>query len=136
MTPVFQAQYDDCFRACLASLANCDLEDIPHFFAGLSNGEPVPAHRRMAIDNWFTRLGLALIRFPLPAESEPQALWMMQESNPGPHYILTGRNTKGQDHAVVAYGDQVVHDPAGTRHGVLVPHASEMYGVCMIGLLL
>lgn len=135
MIPVKQRANDDCFRACLASLAETQLEAIPHFFAGLRNGEHIAPDTRAMIDDWFRARGFVLIRFPIPADNQEHALWVMHESNPGAHYILTGRSRKMLDHAVVAKDGYVVHDPA-TPARELIPHVSGMYGVCMIGCLI
>lgn len=135
MTPVLQNEQDDCFRACLASLADKPLHHIPHFFRALRNGEPIDGDRQECIRAWFADIGLCLIRFPLPVPDLVTALNIMNLSHPGPHYILTGRTQKGLDHAVIARDGQLVHDPALPRQGLFKPHTGGAFGVCMIGVL-
>lgn len=135
MTPVFLREADDCFRACLASLADKPLHHVPHFFKGLRNGEPIDADRQECIRQWFASLGLCLIRFPLPVPDLTMALEVMHMSHPGPHYILTGRTINGLDHAVIARDGAVVHDPALPGLGLFAGHEHGTFGICMIGVL-
>lgn len=135
MTPVMQLEQDDCFRACLASLADKPLNQVPHFFRGLRNGQPIDEQTQGRIQIWFKSLGLCLIRFPLPLDTLNAALIAMALSHPGPRYILTGRSIKGTDHAVIARDGHIVHDPAHPPVGLFSGHENGVFGVCMIGVL-
>lgn len=107
MKPVDQTIFDgvngDCMAACVASILEVAIEDVPNFCAG-------------ATDKWFERLadwlepnGLYPLCFTLDGEWRPQGL-----------HVLAGKSPRGDWlHAVVAKGREVVHDPHPSRAGIL-----------------
>ena len=103
MKPVDQTLFGspggNCLPACVASLLNLTIEDVPHFGA----------------EDWFDRLndwlaprGYYAMCFTLPTEWRPPGL-----------YILAGKSPRFTTlHAVVARGNEVIHDPHPSRAGV------------------
>ena len=95
--------YGDCHRACIASILELGIDDVPHF---LHDGDQEKAHER--INQWFEEnelrgISIAYDTYPLTA---------MKNLNPGMYYILTAMSTNDVGHAVVCLEDQIVHNPA------------------------
>lgn len=96
----------NCFQACVASLFELALDDVPHFCAH---------------EDWLARL---------EAWAAERGYWPMLLRLPTDHswspavpYILSGQSPRRPDepdklHAVVACGDVVLHDPHPSRDGV------------------
>jgi hypothetical protein len=116
MKKVFQTIVDkgrgNCFAACLASLLEIDIENIPDF---LANGE---ANFDIEIEKFLRPLGLTFIRIYDPWEDNH--LWL--PSLPGTYFIISLPSQKypGGLHAVVGTVKlqesgtmrwEVVHDP-------------------------
>ena len=101
MIPVDQTRYGDpggnCFSACVASLLELPIDDVPYFM------HDWPA----AFDAWLEARGLCQVSVPYdPSMGVP----------PG-FYILGGQCPRGS-HAVVARGPDIVHDPHPSRVGL------------------
>jgi hypothetical protein len=92
----------NCFSACVASILELPIEDVPYFMG--SDGE-----------GWFDRLSVWLSERGLYAlyydTSDRNTYW------PDGYYILGGESVRGP-HAVVAKGKDVVHDPHHSRAGL------------------
>ena len=143
MTPIYQSAPDpqrpesggDCFRACIASLLDIRRSEVPHFYAGLEGGQPVPGHAEARMRAWFAARGLYLIGVPFEADDAAQVMEAMGARHPGLHYILCGQSFKGRDHAVVARDMGIVHDPSHTNRGLHGPQRDGCYHVFLIGAL-
>lgn len=109
MTPVDQTTFGfpggNCFSACVASLLDLQIDDVPYF-----------GHD----DVWWDRATEWLA---------PHGLWplcVFFENAPDPPpalHILTGRSPREPDdpkalHSVVARGDDIIHDPHPSRAGL------------------
>lgn len=93
----------DCFRACLASLLHCDLEEVPPLeeINTKKQGERY-SQWYLALQNWLKRkYGLFFLEILLPKE---QAFFPQPH---GPYCILMGQTVQGFKHAVVG---KVLHD--------------------------
>lgn len=96
--------YGDCFRACVASLLEMELSDVPHF---CSREDWVGAFH-----DWLEASGLFAVEVSLKHE---------QSVCPSPkqHCIVSGMGPRGVMHSVVALfhgvggpdGFELVHDP-------------------------
>ncbi|MBL8578095.1 MAG: hypothetical protein JNK47_12780 [Mesorhizobium sp.] len=108
MTPVDQ-QYlagnaegipGDCVRACVASILDLALADVPHFVAAND------AYWAGALDDWCDNRGIELIHleghfaFNFPV-------------------MLSGASPRSGRHAVVGQGGGVLHDPHPSRDGLV-----------------
>jgi hypothetical protein len=96
----------NCFSACVASLLELPLSDVPQFMTG---------------DDWWAETFL-----PWLAAHGWWAAWWLLTDRPAPPglYILTGHSPRRPEdrsklHSVVARGHDVVHDPHPSRDGVL-----------------
>jgi len=109
MIPVFQDKPDNCFQACLASMFEIALSEVPHFVADAATQEEqgiLPAFRE-----WCSRRGVFPIDIPMQGLSLSSVLENVQHLVPDAHYILSGGTVTGTQHAVVCCGGTIVHDP-------------------------
>ncbi|HEY2512770.1 MAG TPA: hypothetical protein VGI39_18010 [Polyangiaceae bacterium] len=105
MKPVDQTTFGhpggNCFSACVASLLDLSIDDVPYF---------------MGSEAWFEGF-LAWLK--------PFGFWAMtvrieaaEQWRPGGLFILGGRSSRGS-HAVIAEGTSLVHDPHPSREGLV-----------------
>lgn len=92
----------NCFSACVASILELPLAEVPYFM-GADDWSAFFA-------NWLRPHGFCPIWFNLVEDAE--------RFLPG-FYILGGKSSRG-NHAVVAQGSTIVHDPHPSREGLLV----------------
>lgn len=112
MKPVMQTvtgARGNCFSACLASVFECPLEDVPNFFdaadaAGTTWWE--------AVEAWLRPRGFAIITVQL-ASDQYAALqgWS----------IVWGKSERGFEHSTVWHGGKMVHDPHPSQSGIIKP---------------
>ena len=107
MKPIDQTRFGstdgNCFAACVASIFEIPIEDAPDV---------------MRLDNWYDAFadwlkprGFYPLCFPC---SDPSNGWA-----PAGLYILSGKSPRGDfDHAVVAKGSDIIHDPHPSRDGI------------------
>lgn len=119
MTPVFQDKIDNCFQACVASILDLPLLDVPHFQEGVM---ALSDHR------WTQERWDAVVRFA--AEHRHQAFWLDPDLDSDkpliPHlhrselfYLATGKSALGKfGHCVVWHKGQMVHDPRRGGSGI------------------
>lgn len=111
MTPVDQTTFGDgrngtepgdCFRACVASVLDVPIGEVPNFVA--------EAAWFRALLDWLAPRGLWFVS--MPATPAP---WIPD----GVHYIASGPAPRGVSHAVVMSDGLLVHDPHPSRDGLL-----------------
>ena len=97
---IFGAPEGNCLAACVATLLDLSIDDVPHFGAdGWAE----------QLTRWLRPRGLYALHFSLPSDWHPRGL-----------YILAGQSPRGDFlHAVVARGGDVIHDPHPSRAGLL-----------------
>jgi hypothetical protein len=100
---VKDAETGNCFAACIASILELDISEVPNFAA-------IPG------DEWWTDFiqfmvdrGLQPIYWERP-EGMPASEWAPPEL-PGCYTILTGMGGRGVRHSCVGLSNEVVHDP-------------------------
>lgn len=106
MKPVDQTTFGvpggNCFSACVASLLELPIEDVPYFMGADDWNK--------AFDEWLRPRGFYAVFLRLrPVKEDP---W-----RPAGLYVLGGQCVRGP-HAVVARGNTIVHDPHPSRGGV------------------
>lgn len=113
MKPVDQTVFGwpggNCFSACVASILELPIEEVPYFM-----GDPEEPHDAWGrrLDAWLRPRGLYALHF----ENDPTAADAYPISG---LYILGGRSPRGDfAHAVVACGKRIVHDPHPSRAGI------------------
>lgn len=118
MKPVYQsrtdepAQHGDCFAACVASMLELPLCDVPHFYADSDRTDRPLLPRELAFQQqWFASQGITYVEFGFVCALS-LIFKNMAERNGTLHYLLTGNNLRRRAHSVIARGDRIVHDPA------------------------
>lgn len=101
---IFDAVNGNCLAACIASILEVELAEVPNFCEGATT------HWLDRLAEWLAPRGLYPLCFTLTGgDWRPQGL-----------HILAGKSPRGDWlHAVVARGRDVVHDPHPSRAGVL-----------------
>ena len=140
MKPVYQAidrpgfhatGNGDCLRACVASLLELPLEDVPHFMETPESAREWP----QALTAWLHGRGRVLETLALPGDLEA-ALAYMAAHHPREHYILAGRAGPDFGHVIIGLGGRIVHDPSPrvSDRGVsqLGPLPCGLYAAMMI----
>jgi hypothetical protein len=94
-----QGRVGNCLQACLASIMEMNLTDVPHFAA-------IPD------DTWFEQMCNWIGDHGYQFED-------YDGLNESPHYMLViGKSPRGVSHAVVYKDGQLAHDPHPSRAGV------------------
>lgn len=98
----------DCHRACLTSMLDLEIGDIPNVPMELAlNGTAF----HQFYDDELHKLGYAAVTFAYEGDlSGVQNI--MQVLNPGVRYILGGSSARGIGHSVVGCGNKVLWDPS------------------------
>lgn len=119
--------WGDCHSACLASMLDLPLDDVPHFGEGGPDGQEF--NRR--VREWLSIRGLGQASAAFEGELDA-VLRMMRHVNPGVYYILGGRSLTGVNHSVVALENRIVHDPSLNESGIVRPCEDGFYWVTFL----
>lgn len=108
MKPVLQTKIGEggnCLQACLASLLELPLDAVPDFCSSVPKGEDW----FIAVAQWLRPHGLGILMMVIPPDMWPAIPW------PDCYSIVSGRSPREPKllHAVIAWGNRIVHDPAG-----------------------
>ena len=114
MKPIDQTTFGhpggNCFSACVASIMELSLEQVPYFMAA-------PEDRWYArFEAWLERRGLYPLMLPIPDGPRGWA--------PSGYHILSGNSPRKPEdpealHSVVGYHGRILHDPHPSRAGLL-----------------
>ena len=102
MIPVYQTiegEKGDCFRACLASLFDFKIEQVPNFFDTSNETELW----WKAVRDWLRPLGFGIMSL----ETKDKLYLSLFEG----YFIVCGKTFKGLDHATIWKNGEMVHDP-------------------------
>ena len=99
----------NCFSACLASLLEVPIEDVPLFLWESGDGTIFDWSERL--DAWLKPMGLYALHF-FSGQRPPRVM-------PGVLHIMTGISPRGRPHAVIGLGGEIVHDPHPDRSGLI-----------------
>lgn len=107
---IFTVPGGNCFAACVASVLELSLADVPNFCDNMN------AAWFTDFRAWLRPRGLYAVSFKLAGKpGDPDAGWYPEglhiAGGPSPRY-------EGVLHAVVARGSAIVHDPHPSRAGV------------------
>lgn len=111
MTDTANNIYGNCWAACLASILELDIADVPEFDAG--DPDDLDGTWARKTNRWLAQFGLAFLEYPsLPPESY-LAMGMSV------YHIITGPSPRNSGmHAVVGLNGKIVHDPHPSRAGL------------------
>lgn len=131
-------QNGNCFSACIASLLDLPLADVPGFYGAITNGSEVPAEHLAGMDNWFLARKLHYVEVAFPM-SFTDMMNLTRLHYPRLAYILTGSTSQGVTHSVIVRDGAVIHDPAsdlaaGKRHIIKGPLADATYRMGIIAV--
>lgn len=102
MKPIMQTKFGDvegnCFAACIASLFEMALDDVPDFSC-IQDKDGKPVHWLTAVDKWLWDRGMVM-RVALP-DFYPENCY----------YLAWGKSPRGFEHSVICYNGELKHDP-------------------------
>lgn len=113
----------DCFSACLASILELPLEDVPVF-----TGPPYRdrAAWQLAVNDWLRIRGYTMVAYSDVGLLGPECfhiVWGPTDRNDAVPVEVDDDGDPTEDrrptHAVVVYGDRIVHDPGSGTSGRL-----------------
>lgn len=122
MTPISQeflhapdlGTFGDCQRACIASLLDLPIAEVPHF---LHDGTKDHVEFNQRINRFLSPLGLMHL--------ETHAFDFKDDWKPDCYHMIYGPASRGFRHAVVAFNGEVIHDPHPSRAGLLEDRRNE-----------
>lgn len=119
MTPIYQDKIDNCFQACVASILNLSLNDVPHFQKDVMKSSD---HR------WTQERWNAVVKFGedngynvfwLDPDIESDGILIDRVHNSELFYLATGNSPLGRfGHCVVYYKGRIIHDPLKNGNGL------------------
>jgi len=111
MKKVYQQYHDDCYRACIASIFELEIEEVPHFRLAskdpmllVENGGEIPHW-----DDWFEERGFVEVTF-IPKDKESKLLESLSLSLDKVPIIACAKG-----HAVVWRRGRLIFDPASNK---------------------
>jgi hypothetical protein len=133
MKPVFQQHptataeaLGDCVRACVASILELPIDQVPHFGQQRSTA-PGEALWSQALRQWLRPRGMAIMVAEVLAPDGHFAAEGMQF-----HHIRIGEHRSGSQHAAVFYGDQLAHDPLPVNPEPFQPDVYPQHYVILV----
>lgn len=109
-----QLEFGDCHRACIASILELDIHEVPHFgYDGCTDIDIF--NKRVA--NYLETKNLCEVTFAFNCIL-PSLLRMMKLLNPNVYYIVGGQSKNKVNHSVICYNDEIVHDPSLDNSGI------------------
>lgn len=119
MKPVHQDKFGveegNCFAACIASILELPLADVPNFCVDRK-------HWLQHCNDWLAKRGLAYIEFKLTGGEVP--IWMTDVG----HHVISGPSPRGDfHHCVVGLDGKMVHDPHPSGAGLKTFDSKYIY---------
>lgn len=112
MKPIEQNQNnldDNCLQACIASVLELSIEDVPNFAAtDRGNGEYI-----QSLNNFLIKYNLQALSIWFGDWDDP-ANW-----TPAGYHLIYGISPRGLKHAVVGYQGEMVFDPHPSHSGLV-----------------
>ncbi len=101
--PEFNEPPGDCFAACIASILEVPLADVPNFCAEKA--------WYTALNLWLGPRGLYYVEVLVPDDAPYVRDWGF--------HVISGDGPRGCRHSIVGFGGKMVHDPHPSRAGLL-----------------
>lgn len=106
------AEDGDCWRACIATILDLPVADLPNFAHNADWNGMLEAARR-----WLKPKGLSIYQTYCAGSWDlKEIISSFSERSPGAPFILCGASKRdpNDDHAVVVMDGALVHDPSGS----------------------
>ncbi len=107
--------YGDCQRACIASLLEIDLKDIPHFYVTDNDDDFF-----YSLNSYLAAKGLFHLETTTIDFSLPQFKGMCNV-----YHLIYGKTIRGTQHATVGLNGVIIHDPHPSKVGLDVDFKDE-----------
>jgi len=117
MKPVFQTDLSretgDCYRACIASLFELPIEEVPNFWLQIPNSNNLVPDQ--LIKEWWLSIRLwsesryNLVPLDFKWSEESDLTWLLKDV----YLIASGTSPRypDLDHSVIIFNNKIVHDP-------------------------
>lgn len=118
MKPVMQTvlgRGGNCFSACLASLFEVPIEEVPNFFDLAGEDDALWWGE---VRNWLRVRGFGIMFLDLP---DPAFLAHFEG-----WFIVSGKAARGLDHATIWRDGKMVHDPHPSQCGLIKPDGVDL----------
>ena len=110
-----EGHHGNCFSACLASIFECDISDVPDFF-DLSGDDDALWWK--GVRDWLRMRGFGIMCLTL---TDPSFVGKFEG-----WFIVSGKSERGLDHATVWEGGVMRHDPHPSNKGIAVPDMVDL----------
>lgn len=121
MKPVDQTKFGEpdgnCFNACVASLLECAIDDLPD----LSEIEKSGENWLIGLNDHLRTLGFGVAS--IEWGDEPPASFYLPQ---GCYYIASGTSRRGLLHSTIYKDGSLIHDPHPDRTGILKVESVEL----------
>lgn len=114
----------DCFRCCIASILELPPEDVPHVYDSEGWRDESGKVGMQRLQDFLRERGFRFLEIEWEADALPN--WKEQLAF---HHTLSGISPRGNQHAVVGYGGQMVHDPHPSRAGIAPENGNFRVGI-------
>lgn len=122
--------WGDCHRACIASILELPLEEVPHFCDGGKKVEGADCPVRP----WLAERGMFQVSQPYDGKFPIDQL--LQDLNiiyPEMFFILGCASKSGTGHSLVAGEGRILHDPSIDGSGCVGPMEDGFWWITIIG---
>lgn len=118
MKPIMQTAFGsngNCFSACLASIFELPIENVPNFFKVAGHDETL---WWAAVRDWLRPLGFGVMSLQLSDQSLLAAFegWL----------IVCGESSRGIQHATIWRNGKLIHDPHPSQCGLIAPESVDL----------
>ena len=120
----------DCHRACIASILELPISDVPHFY----EDDPLDHIGKRRVQDFLATQGCVEVDFLFfPSEGLDECLDWMGKVNQDVYYILGGMSKNSVGHSVICLNNKIVHDPNGA--GIVGPFRNGQYSITILASL-
>ena len=109
-------QYGDCWKACVASVLELSLKDVPHFTDNFEehSHDPIKEYLRFMVKH-----GFLVMSIQMPVGKNGLVSHPVLTDDEHPYYFIIGKSPRcSDDHICVGYQQGLVHDPHPDKVGL------------------
>lgn len=120
-----EGQFGDCYRTCLAMMADVPRDTVPHEHRKFADA--TEQHQMFA--PWLNEQGLAIAAFRFSGADLDWVKLAMETWNPGLPCILSGKSPRGTSHSVVMLPGGEILDPHPDQTGLVGPESDGAWTI-------